>query len=190
MIRGGGRTGLSWNVMISWYLWNFHTWLEMDLTSKNVLLEDKRRKTTIRLKWFWVLCQSWYDSTLSRHTSLLVVNALQKEDQKKGVSLCFSKSQWQSVVSKYLITVCLLCPITESYNNWMRQESIFILVFPIRSDWCYNWTFNYFGFPAMIPMECLLLEMRQCEELGIFLYTWRQATPSVPLTLTSSENGS
>lgn len=36
--------GRSWNVMISWYLWNFHTWLEMDLTSKNVLLWDFKNK--------------------------------------------------------------------------------------------------------------------------------------------------
>lgn len=44
MMRGGGRMGRSWKVMISWYLWNFHTWLEMDLTSKNVLLwENKPR---------------------------------------------------------------------------------------------------------------------------------------------------
>lgn len=37
--------GRSWNVMISWYRWNFHTWLEMDLTSKNVLLWDFKTET-------------------------------------------------------------------------------------------------------------------------------------------------
>lgn len=41
--------GRSWNVMISWYLWNFHTWLEMDLTSKNVLLWDLKKQRGIKL---------------------------------------------------------------------------------------------------------------------------------------------
>jgi hypothetical protein len=38
MMSGGGRMGRSWKVMINWYRWNFHTWLEMDFTSKKVLL--------------------------------------------------------------------------------------------------------------------------------------------------------
>lgn len=44
MMSGGGRMGRSWNVMMSWYLWNFHTWLEMDLTSKKVLLPKREQR--------------------------------------------------------------------------------------------------------------------------------------------------
>lgn len=47
MMRGGGRMGRSWNVIISWYLWNFHTWLEMDLTSKKVLLWDRKQSVLV-----------------------------------------------------------------------------------------------------------------------------------------------
>lgn len=49
IIKGGGKTGLSWNVIINWYRWNFQTWFDMDLTSKNVLLERKISEATERI---------------------------------------------------------------------------------------------------------------------------------------------
>lgn len=49
MMSGGGRMGRSWNVMMSWYLWNFHTWFEMDLTSKKVLLQKRGQRVVS--KW-------------------------------------------------------------------------------------------------------------------------------------------
>lgn len=43
-MSGGGRMGRSWKVMMSWYRWNFHTWLEIDLTSKKVLLQVREQR--------------------------------------------------------------------------------------------------------------------------------------------------
>lgn len=71
---------------------------------------------------------------------------------------------------------------------WQQNErKIFLFSFSILRVNDAITELNMFGFSALTVIRCLSLEMRQCEELGISLIPWRQATTLYLLTLISSE---
>lgn len=46
-MKGGGRTGFSWQAIMKWQRWYFHTRLEMDFTCRYTLLENREYRNDI-----------------------------------------------------------------------------------------------------------------------------------------------
>lgn len=191
MIRGGGRTGLSWNVMMSWYLWNFQTWFDIDFTSKNVLLEGKKRKIKSGWKWFWVLCQRWYDGIITRYISITPANVSLSQKQEAELKSQFVPGQSTVIISLFEIPYdckCLSCTTPRFYNSPLRWASTFILVFPLGNEWRHNWTL--FGFFALVPIRCLSLQMSTMWKIWHFpCFLETSLFPSPPYILRKCPSG-